>query len=157
MLAVGDVAPDFEAATGQGTRLRLSTLKGRRVILYFFPKASSAGCTRESIGFAHYYPSFRDQGVEIVGISVDDVPDQKRFGEECSLPFPLVADPEKEIARRFGVLGVLGVAKRVTFLLDADGRVVEVVDSILPKPHVQRARERFLGPRPPDAAEGPRA
>lgn len=146
MRSVGDLAPEFEGTTGAGGRLALRDLKGHPVVLYFYPKASSLGCTRESIGFAHYYPAFKERGVEIVGISVDEVPDQQRFSEHCSLPFPLIADAEKEIARTYGVLGVLGVARRVTFLLDAQGRILEVVDSILPKPHVQRARERFLSP-----------
>jgi len=118
------------------------------VVLYFFPKADSAGCTRESIGFAHYYPEFRAQGVAVVGVSVDEPADQQAFAQRCSVPFPLVADAEKEIARSYGVLGVLGLAKRITFLLDRDGRILEVVDSILPRAHVQRARERWLPSRP---------
>ena len=155
MLSTGDSAPEFEGTTGAGTRLALRDLKGHPVVLYFYPKASSLGCTRESIGFAHYYPAFKERGVEIVGVSVDEVSDQQRFSEHCSLPFPLIADSEKEIARAYGVLGVLGVARRVTFLLDAQGRILEVVDSILPKPHVQRARDRFLSPSAaPSAAPG---
>jgi peroxiredoxin Q/BCP len=147
-LAVGDVAPEFEGRTAGGKQLRLSQLRGGPVVLYFFPKADSAGCTRESIGFAHYYPALRAQGVEVVGVSVDAVSDQRAFAERCSVPFPLVADAGKEIARSYGVLGVLGLAKRITFLLDRDGRVLEVVDSILPRPHVQRARDRWIPPPP---------
>lgn len=149
MLAAGESAPEFEGDTAAGARLRLSSLRGRSVILYFFPKAGTAGCTRESIGFAHYYSEFRAAGVEIVGVSVDEVGKQSKFTSECSLPFPLIADADKQIARRYGVLGVLGVARRVTFLLDGDGRVVEVVDTLLPGPHVRRARDRFLAPASP--------
>ena len=145
MLSVGDAAPDFEGDTAAGGRIRLSGLRGRPVVLYFYPKARSLGCTRESIGFAHYYSAFQRAGVEVVGVSVDDVAAQSRFTEECSLPFPLVADAQKEIARRYGVLGAFGMARRVTFLLDASGHVIEVVDTLLPGPHVRQARARFLG------------
>jgi peroxiredoxin Q/BCP len=146
MLVAGDVAPDFVGVTADGGQLRSADLRGAPLILYFYPRANSAGCTRESIGFAHYHRAFADRGIGIVGVSVDDQEDQKRFAEKCSLPFPLIADSSKEIARAFGVLGAFGLAKRVTFFLDANGRVVDVVDSFLPGAHVQRARARWLGP-----------
>ena len=144
MLARGDIAPDFEAPTSAGRPLRLSSLKGTPIVLYFYPKASTAGCTRESLGFADLYPSLARSGATVVGVSVDDLEHQNKFAEECSLPFPLVADPGKEIARRYGVLGAFGLARRVTFVLDKDLRVTDVVESFLPGPHVQRVRESLL-------------
>jgi thioredoxin-dependent peroxiredoxin len=143
VLAQGDPAPDFEAPTSSGASLRLSSLRGAPVVLYFYPKAGTSGCTRESLGFADLYPSLARSGAQIVGISVDDLDHQLKFAENCSLPFPLVADPGKEIARRYGVLGAFGLARRVTFVLDKDLRVVEVVESFLPGPHLQRVRERL--------------
>jgi thioredoxin-dependent peroxiredoxin len=144
VLARGDLAPDLEAPSSAGAPLRLSSLKGAPVVLYFYPKASTAGCTRESLGFADLYPSLAKSGAHVVGVSVDDLEHQNKFSEECSLPFPLVADPGKEIARRYGVLGAFGLARRVTFVLDKDLRVSEVVESFLPGPHLQKVRERLL-------------
>jgi thioredoxin-dependent peroxiredoxin len=146
MIGVGDVAPDFEGVTSEGKSLRLSSLRGRTVVLYFYPKASSYGCTRESIEFAHLHPGLQSHGAEVVGVSVDDQASQRRFAEECRLPFPLVADPEKSIARLYGVLGAFGLAKRVTFVIDPSGRVSHVTTGLSPGPHVRAISEQFLGP-----------
>ncbi|MCI4324394.1 MAG: peroxiredoxin [Thermoplasmata archaeon] len=149
MIQPGDVAPDFEGISTQGSGFRLSSLRGGPVILYFYPRAGSLGCTYESIGFAKEHPALKERGVSIVGVSVDSLSDQRAFLETCSLPFPLVADGDQAIARRFEVLGAFGHARRVTFLLDADGRVLQVVDSIRPGAHVTAAKRTFLG-RPAD-------
>ena len=144
MVEVGEVAPDFEGPTSDGGRLRLTELRGRRVVLYFYPKASSYGCTIETRQFAGAAPALAARGVQVVGVSVDDVPAQRRFAEHCRVGFPLVADHSGEIARRYGVLGPLGLARRVTFLLDAAGRVVDRVQSLRPGPHLARAEQAFL-------------
>jgi thioredoxin-dependent peroxiredoxin len=138
MLAVGDRAPDFTAPSTQGAAFSLSQLRGRPVILYFYPKARSMGCTREARDFASHYPEFQRRHVEVVGVSVDTLPEQSRFSEECRLPFPLIPDADKQIARSYGVLGAFGYAKRVTFYLDEEGRVVDIVQGMLPGPHVTR-------------------
>lgn len=153
MLVPGDVAPEFDAPTSRGDRLRLSALRGRRVVLFFYPKAGSLGCTYETKEFARQYRRFQEGGVEVVGVSVDSPTDQSAFAAACEAPFPLVADVDREIARRYGVLGAFGHAKRVTFLLDGTGRVVDIVESVLPRPHVERAAEAFLrsGGGPPSA------
>ena len=160
MLVPGDMAPEFTGRTSDGGTFKLSDLRGSSVILYFYPRANSPGCTRESLSFAHLSPAFGDRGVRIVGVSVDEIEEQRRFSERCSLPFPLVSDATKEVARLYGVLGAFGHAKRVTFYLDPQGRVLQVVDSILPGPHVQRARDLWLGtPAPgpsPTASPSPR-
>jgi peroxiredoxin Q/BCP len=145
VLALGDLAPEFEGVTGDGQRLTLSSLRGAPVVVFFYPKASSPGCTRESLGFATIYPDLERRGVKVVGVSVDDREEQRRFAENCALPFPLVADRGKEIARAFGVLGAFGLARRVTFVLDAAGRVQDVVDAFLPGPHVTRVKGMLLG------------
>ena len=144
MLAPGDLAPDFEVPASDGRRLRLSAYRGAPVVLYFFPKAGTPGCTRESLGFADMFPMLAGKGISVIGVSVDDADRQRRFVEDCSLPFPLVADLGKEIARKFGVLGMFGLARRVTFVIDSDGRVAEIVDSLLPVAHLQRVRRRLL-------------
>ncbi len=144
MLQPGDLAPDFEGLSTRGAGFRLSTLRGGPVVLYFYPRAGSLGCTYESIGFAKEHAALREKGVSVVGVSVDSVDDQKRFLETCSLPFPLVADSDQTIARRFGVLGAFGHARRVTFLIDGTGRILQVVDSIRPGAHVVAAKRTFL-------------
>jgi len=144
MLQPGDLAPDFEGLSTRGAGFRLSTLRGGPVVLYFYPRAGSLGCTYESIGFAKEHAALREKGVSVVGVSVDSVDDQKRFLETCSLPFPLVADSDQTIARRFGVLGAFGHARRVTFLIDGTGRILQVVDSIRPGAHVTAAKRTFL-------------
>lgn len=148
MLAVGEIAPDFPIPTPENLSRTLSSLRGHPVILYFFPKANTAGCTRETRGFAVRYPKFREAGVEIIGVSVDTVDTQASFREKCGSQFPMVGDPTKEIARKYGVLGLLGVAKRVTFLVDGEGRVREVVEGLLPDPHL-RAAEGWIASPPP--------
>lgn len=148
MLVAGDLAPAFSATTQDGSTFRLEELRGSPAVLYFYPKAGSAGCTRESIAFARIHDELARRGVRVVGVSVDDVSRQRQFAEKCSLPFPLVSDESRDVARAYGVLGAFGHAKRVTFLLDPNGRILEVVESILPGPHVDRTRARWLDAPP---------
>jgi thioredoxin-dependent peroxiredoxin len=144
MVAVGEVAPDFEAPTNSGAALRLSGLRGQPVILYFYPQADTPGCTIESKAFRDLQPQFDAKRIRIVGISTDDVGAQEHFATKCGLPFPLVADHAKSITRDYGVLGPSGRARRVTFFLDPAGRVVEVVDDSKALVHVERAKARYL-------------
>lgn len=148
MIAVGENAPDFQGTTGDGTPLGLSSFRGRPLVLFFYPKAHTSGCRLETRGFAEHYPDLHRAGIEVVGVSVDSVEDQKSFAAECGAAFPLVADHDKSIARAYGVLGLLGLARRVTFFIGPDGRVEDVVDGLRPGPHVARAVER-AGKAPP--------
>jgi thioredoxin-dependent peroxiredoxin len=142
MIAAGDMAPGFQGTTGAGETLDLATYRGRPVVLYFYPKANTAGCTLETRGFAERYPELQKAGIDVVGVSVDSVEDQKSFATKCGAPFPLVSDRDKAIARSYGVLGFLGMARRVTFFIGPDGRVQEVVEGLRPGPHLERALER---------------
>jgi thioredoxin-dependent peroxiredoxin len=146
MLAAGDPAPDFTGTTADGSSLTLSSLRGRPVVLYFYPKANSFGCSIEARGFSEHYPEFQKAGIDVVGVSVDSVASQQRFVERCRIPFPLVADRDRTIAKQYGVLGLLGIAKRVTFFVDANGRIAEVVSGMAPGPHLNRALERASSP-----------
>ncbi len=114
------------------------------MVLYFYPKSFTSGCTIETKEFAHLYPRLQAQGVEVLGVSIDDAPTQKAFAENCHANFPIVADSTKAIARAYGVLGLTGFAKRVTFFVDPGGTVVDVVESLRPGPHTERAVQRFL-------------
>lgn len=142
MTKVGEFAPDFTARTQDGAVFSLSSLRGGPVALYFFPKANSTGCTIETRAFADHYEELQKAGWSVVGISVDSVATQKRFADKCHAGFRLVADSDRAIARSYEVLGFLGFARRVTFLLGPDGRVVEVISSMLPSLHVDRTLER---------------
>ena len=144
MIGVGTTAPEFEGKASHGESFRLSSLRGKQVVLYFFPKAFTGGCTLETQRFAALAPELAAKGVEIVGVSVDPVETQGRFAEECHASFPIVSDSSKTIARAFGVLSILGMSKRVTFFLDETGVVRDVVSGLLPGPHLERARSRYL-------------
>ena len=147
MIAVGDLAPDFRLRDQHGTEVQLSELRGRPVVLYFFPKANTPGCTRETIDFARSLPQLEGRGTHVLGISVDSVATQEKFAARCAASFPLLSDSDREVARRYGVLGLFHMAKRVTFILDGNGRVVQVVEGMRPGPHVAAALARF-GPAP---------
>ena len=146
MLRIGDPAPDFTGTTGAGATLRLGDLRGRPVVLYFYPRAGTPGCRAEANDFARNYPEFVRAGVAVVGVSVDPPETQRRFAEECGLPFPLVADADRSIARAYGVLGLFGIARRVTFWIGPDGRIEDVISGMLPGPHVRGALGRLRSP-----------
>jgi thioredoxin-dependent peroxiredoxin len=143
VLSVGDPAPDFTAPAASGKMFQLSSLRGRPVILFFFPRANSLGCTIETRAFADHYAEIESAGVSVVGVSVDPIGAQKVFATKCDVAFPLVSDGDKSVAKAYGVLGFLGFARRVTFFLDSAGTVQEVVEAIGPNPHVKRALERI--------------
>lgn len=142
MVAAGDEAPDFDCEASTG-RIHLKGLRGSSVVLYFYPAASTPGCTIESKRFRDLLPQLRSKGVQVVGVSTDTVQAQQKFASSCELPFPLVADHGKEIARRYGVLADSGRAKRTTFLIDPMGKVLEVVEGS-PLDHTAAAERRFL-------------
>ena len=144
MVETGQPAPDFVAPDQDGKPFALSSLKGAPVVLYFYPAADTPGCTIEAKGFQNYLADFAAQDVRVVGVSTDDCPAQKAFASKYGLHFPLIADSKKEVANLYGVLKPSGTARRVTFLIDAAGKVVEVVDSSSADTHVVRARQRFL-------------
>ena len=144
MVDAGQPAPDFVAPIQDGTSLKFSSLRGQPVVLYFYPKADTPGCTIESKGFRDVYPEFTAKKVRVVGVSVDDCPAQQAFMDKYGLPFPLVADSKKEVSTLYGVLGPSGTARRVSFLIDAQGKVLEVVDTRDATEHVARAKARFL-------------
>lgn len=127
MLAPGDPAPDFDVESSDGRRVSLASLRGKLVVVYFFPKAFTPGCTVETKGFRDNYPELRELGVEVVGISTDSLATQCEFAKAQAVTFPMVGDADKSIARGFGVLWpLLGVARRVTFVVDEAGIVRHV-------------------------------
>ncbi len=144
MVAIGEAAPDFEALDQDGTPFRLSSLRGSPVVLYFYPKADTPGCTIEAQGFAKDFGEYRAKKVHVVGVSTDSCKDQKAFAKKYGLPFTLVADDDRKVAEKYGVLSrEHGVASRISFFLDPQGKVLEIVKGS-PDLHLTKARSRFL-------------
>lgn len=156
-LRAGDRVPEFSGTTESGRTLGAADLLGHPSVLFFYPKAGSPGCSMESREFARHFAEFTASGVTVVGVSVDPPEAQQRFRESCGLPFELVADSDRSVSRRFGVLGRLGVARRTTFLLAADGTVLEVVRTWRPRRHVEVALARLVRPPAPGAGATPAA
>jgi peroxiredoxin Q/BCP len=150
-LAPGDLAPEFTLSTADGDRLRSAELRGRRVVLYFFPAAGTPGCTAEACDFRDNLASLAAAGYTVVGISPDPPPDLAGFRDEQSLTFPLLADPDHAVHERYGAWGektldgrtVVGPL-RSTFVLDQDGRVEHALYEVAARGHVADLR-RLLG------------
>ena len=139
MLGAGDIAPDFSIPLPDGGARPLSSYRGRPVILFFFPKANTSGCTMETRGFSERYSNYQKAGIEVIGVSVDSAETQSAFGQKCGSKFPLLGDPGRDVVRKYGVLGFLGAAKRVTFFIDGEGRIRDRVEGLLPGAHLRAA------------------
>jgi thioredoxin-dependent peroxiredoxin len=138
----GKPAPDFELQTDSGERVRLSDFRGKRVVLYFYPKDDTPGCTTEACEFRDAFDVYRERGIEILGVSPDDVSSHQKFKSKYELPFTLLADPNHETAERYGVWGERSFAgkqymgiNRSTFLIDENGKVVRAMLGIKPAGH----------------------
>jgi len=128
----GDKAPDFEGPTSDGGRLGLKDFVGKKnVVLYFYPKDDTPGCTKEACSFRDNLQSVRKLGAEVIGVSLDTVESHKKFASKYSLPFPLISDKEKRIAEAYGVLKDTGTsASRVTFIIDKTGKVAKIFPKV---------------------------
>lgn len=149
-LAEGTAAPDFELEADDGRRLRLSDLRGRWVVLFFYPKALTPGCTTEACGFRDAYREMQELGAEVLGVSHDPVARQRRFKEKHELSFPLLSDPEHRVTGAFGVYGLkkfmgrehMGI-HRTTFLIDPEGRIAKVWRKVKVKDHPAEVLEEL--------------
>jgi peroxiredoxin Q/BCP len=148
----GAPAPDFELQTDEGETVRLSALRGKPVVLYFYPRDDTPGCTTEACEFRDAYDRFRERGVEILGVSPDTEASHQKFKTKYELPFTLVADPEHEAAEAYGVWkekrqygrSYHGV-ERSTFIIDADGNVARAMRGIKPAGHAAQVLETLSG------------
>jgi len=132
MIKNGDVAPDFELPAVHGGSFRLGERRGRPVVLYFYPKDHTPGCTAEAKAFRDRYETFSATGAEIVGVSSDSIQSHQRFAGKHRLPFPLLSDAGGEVRKLFGVEKTLGlIPGRATFVIDGDGIVRHVFASQL--------------------------
>ena len=137
MLEVGTKAPSFELPDQNGVMHTLEQYKGKKVILYFYPKDNTAGCTKQACGFSELYPQFREKGAAIIGVSKDSVASHKKFEEKYGLPFTLLSDPDKAIIQAYDVWKekmnygkpTMGVV-RSTYLIDENGTIVRAFGSV---------------------------
>ena len=133
MLETGAQAPDFTLPRDGGGQVSLSDYRGQKVVLFFYPKDDTPGCTTQACEFRDNIFAFRRLGAEIVGISLDDVDSHRAFAEKHSLPFTLLADEDGVVAREYGVLknfGVVKLASRQTFLISPDGSVARHYEKV---------------------------
>ena len=137
MLNIGEMAPDFELPDQNGAMHKLSDYRGQRVILYFYPKDNTAGCTKQACGFGELYPQFREKGAVVLGVSMDSVASHKKFEQNHGLPFTLLSDTEKRVIqaydcwkekKNYGKV-TMGVV-RTTYLIDENGVIVRAMDKV---------------------------
>ena len=142
-LKEGDVAPEFSVATNGGGKVSLAEFRGRNVVLYFYPKDDTPGCTKEACSFRDNFAALKEKGAVVLGVSPDAVKSHDKFVKKFKLPFPLLADDEKKIVTAYGVWGektfwgrkYMGV-HRVTFLIGPDGRIKKIWPKVKPEEHV---------------------
>ena len=141
-LKEGDPAPEFSAATSGGGNVALADLKGKPVILYFYPRDDTPGCTKEACAFRDHFADFKKQGAVVLGVSTDPVKSHDKFVAKFKLPFALLADEDRKIVEAYGVWGqksfmgrkYLGT-HRVTFLIGPDGRIQKIWPQVKPAEH----------------------
>jgi peroxiredoxin Q/BCP len=146
----GKPAPDFELESDGGARVKLSDLRGKRVVLYFYPKDDTPGCTTEACEFRDAYDTYRERGIEILGVSPDDVSSHGAFKSKYELPFTLLADPDHSVAEAYGVWGerqsygrkTTGIT-RSTFLIDEHGNLAKALRGIKPAGHAAAVLEHI--------------
>lgn len=134
LLNVGDDAPDFASVDQHGNHVKLSDFKGKAVIVYFYPRDNTPGCTTEACNFRDHIESYDSNGVKVLGISVDSQESHKKFTDKYNLNFTLVVDKSKGISKDYGVLGMTS-AKRVTYIIGPDGKIAYVYAKVTPKEH----------------------
>jgi peroxiredoxin Q/BCP len=154
-LMVGDPAPEFELKTDTGETVRLSDFRGRRVVLYFYPKDDTTGCTAQACGFRDAYPRIEERNAVVLGVSPDSVTSHRKFKTKYDLPFTLLVDPDHRVAQAYCVWGKKSLygkeyegILRSHFIIDEQGNLADVQVKVSPGDSVARALEA-LGAYPP--------
>lgn len=144
MLNIGDFAPDFELTDQNGTSHRLSDYRGKKVVLYFYPKDNTPGCTKEACSFRDSFEDYKKHGIVVLGVSKDSEASHTRFIEKFSLPFTLLADTQTAVCQAYGVWGLkksmgreyYGI-NRMTFVIDEEGKILKIYEKVKPEDHVK--------------------
>lgn len=141
-LTVGDMAPEFEGIDHEGNPIKLSDFKGKKVILYFYPKDNTPGCTAQSCNLRDNYSLLQEKGYVVLGISSDGVASHQKFRDKFELPFPLIADTEKKIHELYGTWGEKSMygrkymgTFRFTFVIDEEGKIEDIIKKVKTKDH----------------------
>jgi len=147
-LKEGDKAPDFKAATTAGQSISLNEFKGKSVVLYFYPRDDTPGCTKEACAFRDEFSAFKRKDTVVLGVSIDSSKSHAKFAEKYKLPFALLADEDKQIVGAYGVWGqksFLGRkymgTHRITFLIGPDGRIKKIWPTVKPADHAKEVLE----------------
>lgn len=150
MLKEGDKAPDFISKDQNGDPVKLSDLKGQKVVLYFYPKDDTPGCTKEACSFRDADDVYRKKGIKVLGVSTDDEKSHQKFISKFQLPFDLLADTDKSIVESYGVWGEKSMygkkymgTNRKTFLIDEEGKIVKIFDKVNVEQHADEVLEAF--------------
>ena len=146
----GEMAPQISGKDQQGNDVKLKDYKGKKVILYFYPKDDTPGCTAEACNLRDNYKALQDKGFQIIGVSADTQQKHQKFIDKYNLPFPLIADTEKEVINAFGVWGekkfmgrVYDGIHRVTYVIDEEGKVLKRFDKVKTKDHTNQILEEL--------------
>ncbi len=150
MLKEGTVAPDFTVKDENGETVRLKDLRGQKVVIYFYPKDDTPGCTKEACAFRDAFADYKKRNIKVLGVSLDSEASHKKFAIKYKLPFTLLADTDHAISDAYGVYGqkkfmgrsYMGV-KRMTFLIDEKGKVKKVFEKVKPEDHAQEVLDAF--------------
>ena len=159
---IGDIAPDFSLKSTRGETLRLSQFRGQRVVLYFYPKDDTPGCTKEACGFRDEFAQFAKAGAVVLGVSRDDAASHQRFTDKFHLPFPLLSDPDAAVCKAYGVFKQKSMygrtywgIERTTFVINEQGRIAALFPKVSVDGHVA-AILQTLRPSTASTEERPR-
>jgi peroxiredoxin Q/BCP len=163
-LKLGDIAPEFDLPSTTGRNISLASLRGKKVVLYFYPKDQTPGCTREACDFRDRHAALEGSGAVVLGVSKDSLKSHANFREKQSLPFPLLSDPDNAVAKAYGAYGektsygktTLGTI-RSTFLIDEDGRIERIWSPVKVDGHAEEVLLAVKGGKGPDATKMPPA
>jgi len=151
----GEPAPDFRGVTTDGTEVGLADFRGTKLVLYFYPMDFTPGCTAQACSLRDHNTEIQAKGARILGVSTQDVASHKRFTQTHRLNFPLLADPDRSVARAYGAIGgggifglaqaMMGLADRITFIIDEQGKIAHVIDSPRTMNHAAEVLARLSG------------
>jgi thioredoxin-dependent peroxiredoxin len=152
MLKEGVAAPAFTTKDAEGDTVQLKDFRGQKVVLYFYPKDDTPGCTKEACSFRDAFSKFKKRGIQVFGVSPDDEASHKKFAAKYKLPFTLLADTDHAISDTYGVYGqkkfmgrtYMGV-NRTTFLIDEKGKIKKVFEKVKPEEHANEVLQAFEG------------